>query len=97
MAMTQEPILRLRDLKPQIRKRFKAKEIQFFGSNVRGEQGEGSDIDILVEFEEGADLFDLVGLATFLEEELQRKVDVIPKQALREELRDSILREAVPI
>jgi len=97
MAMTQEPILRLRDLKPQIRKRFKAKEIQLFGSNVRGEQGEGSDIDILVEFEEGADLFDLVGLATFLEEELQRKVDVIPKQALREELRDSILREAVPI
>jgi len=97
MAMTQELLMRMRDLKPEIKKRFKAQEIQLFGSNVRGERKEGSDIDVLVEFEEGADLFDLVGLATFLEEELQRKVDVIPKQALREELRDSILREAVPI
>lgn len=95
--MTQELLMRMRDLKPEIKKRFKAQEIQLFGSNVRGERKEGSDIDVLVEFEEGADLFDLVGLATFLEEELQRKVDVIPKQALREELRDSILREAVPI
>jgi len=97
MAMTQELLLRLRDLKPEIKKRFKAKEIQLFGSIVRGEQKEGSDIDVLVEFEEGADLFDLVALATFLEEQLQRRVDVIPKQALREELRDSILREAVSV
>lgn len=97
MAMTQELLLRLRDLKPQIRKRFNAKEIQLFGSNVRGEQVQNSDIDVLVEFEEGADLFDLVGLANFLEEQLQRRVDVIPKQALREELRDLILKEAVPV
>ncbi|MBI4962565.1 MAG: nucleotidyltransferase family protein [Desulfomonile tiedjei] len=95
--MTQELLLRLRDLKPQIRKRFNAKEIQLFGSNVRGEQVQNSDIDVLVEFEEGADLFDLVGLANFLEEQLQRRVDVIPKQALREELRDLILKEAVPV
>ena len=95
--MTQELLVIMRDLKPQIKKRFKAREIQLFGSNVRGEQREGSDIDVLVEFEEGADLFDLVGLATFLEEQLQRRVDVISKQALREELRDSILREAVAV
>ena len=66
-----------------------------FGSFVRSEQAVNSDIDLLVEFEEGADLFDLIGLSLYLEEELQRKVDVVPKRALREELRESVLREVV--
>ncbi len=48
----------IRDLKLRIEKQFKVKEIQLFGSNVRGEQREDIDIDVLVEFEEGADLFD---------------------------------------
>jgi uncharacterized protein len=95
--MTEQILSKLRDLKPEIRERFKAKEIQLFGSSVRGKQREDSDIDVLVEFEEAADLFDLVGLANFLEEQLQRKVDVVPKRAIREEFRDSILSEAVPI
>jgi uncharacterized protein len=95
--MTYDLLSKMHDLKPQIKERFKAKEIQLFGSNVRGEQTDDSDVDVLVEFEDGADLFDLVALATFLEEQLQRKVDVIPKRALREEFRDSILEEAVLI
>jgi len=95
--MMQDLFSKIRNLKPEIERRFKAKEIQLFGSIVRGEQRGDSDIDVLVEFEEGADLFDLVGLANFLEEQLQRKVDVVPKRALREEFRVSILREAVPV
>ena len=95
--MTQDLFSKMRNLKPDLKKRFRLKEILLFGSIVRGEQREDSDIDVLVEFEEGADLFDLVGLANFLEEQLQRKVDVAPKRALREEFRDSILSEAVPI
>jgi predicted nucleotidyltransferase len=87
----------LRALKPEIVARYKAKEIGLFGSFVRREQNDISDVDILVDFEEGADLFDLVGLALFLEEKLQRKVDVIPKSALRIELRESVLREVVPL
>ncbi len=93
----QDLLARMRKLKPKILKRYKAKEIELFGSIVRGEQSGASDIDLLVEFEEGADLLDLTGLAIFLEEELGRKVDVVPKRALREELRESVLREAVPV
>ncbi len=93
----QELLARMRELKPKILKRYKAKEIELFGSIVRGEQSGVSDIDLLVGFEEGADLLDLTGLAIFLEEELGQKVDVVPKRALREELRESVLREAVPI
>jgi len=95
MSPTQELLARMRKLKRKIMKRYKAKEIELFGSVVRGEQSGASDIDLLVEFEEGADLLDLTGLAIFLEEELGRKVDVVPKRALREELRQSVLREAV--
>ena len=94
-SSTKELLVRIRKLKPKIMKRYKAKEIELFGSIVRGEQSGASDIDLLVEFEEGADLFDLTGLAIFLEEELGRRVDVVPKRALREELRESVLKEAV--
>ena len=94
---TQELLIELRQLKPLIRARYKAKDIGLFGSFVRGQQCESSDIDILVEFEEGADLFDLMGLALLLEEKLQRKVDVVPKNALRPELRDSVLQEVVAL
>ncbi len=94
---TEDILATLKELKPVIATRFKAKEIGLFGSFVRGEQHANSDIDVLVEFEEGADMFDLVGLANYLEEALQQKVDVVPKRALRAELRESVLREVVAI
>ena len=88
-------LARLRALKPMIEQRYKAKSIELFGSYIRGEQIVSSDIDILVDFKEDADLFDLIGLAQFLEEELRQRVDVVPKRALKPELRDTVLKEAV--
>jgi len=97
-AITEKDLLmKLRTLKPELATRYKARKIGLFGSFVRREQSETSDIDVLVDFEEGADLFDLIGLALFLEEALQRKVDVVPEGALREELRESVLSEVVPV
>ena len=92
-----ELLAKLRKLKPQVTTSYKAREIGLFGSFVRGEQDADSDIDVLVDFEEGADLFDLMGLTVYLEEQLQRKVDVVPRRALREELRESVLREVVAV
>ena len=85
----------LRALRPELAARFKVKEIGLFGSVVRGEQSQGSDLDVLVEFDAGADLFDLCGLAAFLEQQFERKVDVVPRRALRAELRSAILHELV--
>ena len=93
---TKDILVRLGALKPEMAARYKVREIALFGSFARGEQGGTSDIDVLVDFDEGADLFDLVGLALFLEEDLQREVDVIPKRALRAELRETVLQEVVP-
>jgi predicted nucleotidyltransferase len=96
--MNNEDLLaKLKELKPTLAARYKAKEIGLFGSFARGEQGASSDIDVLVEFEEEADLFDLIGLSLHLEEALQRKVDVVPKRALRTELRESVLQEVVSL
>ncbi len=87
----------LRELKPLLTDRYKVRGISLFGSFVRGEQGTNSDIDLLAEFEDNADLFDLIGLALYLEEIFQRPVDVIPKRSLRAELRESVLQQAVAV
>ena len=97
MTKTETILTQLNELKPLMITRYKAKEIGLFGSFARGEQHEDSDIDLLVDFEDGADLFDLVGLSDYLEEALQQKVDVVPKRALREELREAVLREVVTV
>ena len=94
---TQELLSKLKALKPTIIAQYRAREIRLFGSFVRGEQKANSDIDLLVEFTEDADLFDLIGVSLFLEEKLQRKVDVVPRWALRAELRESVLHEAITV
>jgi len=96
--MTAEDILvALRSVKPEMAARFKARELGLFGSVARAEDASGSDVDLLVDFAEGADLFDLVGLALYLEALLDRKVDVVPRHALRSELQEAVLRELVPV
>ncbi len=50
-----------------------------------------------MEFDKDADLFDFVGLSIFLEERLGRKVDVVPRDAVRPELKELILKEAVSV
>ncbi|MDZ7394074.1 MAG: nucleotidyltransferase family protein [candidate division KSB1 bacterium] len=96
--MTAESVRQtLRELKPYLTRRYKVRELALFGSLVRGEQSSNSDVDVLADFEESADLFDLIGLALYLEGVFQRRVDVVPKRALRAELRETVLREAVTV
>ncbi len=87
----------LRTVKPVIVKRYKVRSIDLFGSFVRGQQTADSDIDLLAEFDDNADLFDLVGLALWLEELFQRPVDVVPKRSLRAELQDTVLEQVITV
>ncbi|MFA5558263.1 MAG: nucleotidyltransferase family protein [Methanofastidiosum sp.] len=84
-------------LKSEIRDNYKAEIIGIFGSYARGEQNKYSDVDILVRFYEGATLFDLVGLSDLLEDKLKIKVDVVSERALRPELKNQILKEAIMV
>ncbi len=95
MKNKQEILNIIRALQGELKQRYKVKEIGVFGSVVREEHQRASDIDVLVDFEAGADLFDLVGLGLFPEEKLGQKVDVVPKRALREEIKGAVLKEVV--
>jgi len=85
----------LKEMKKDIKSKYKVKSIGIFGSYVKNMQKDSSDIDFLVEFERSADLFHYMGLIFFLEEKFNRKVDVISKPALKEDLRENILQEVV--
>lgn len=74
-----------------------AKNVRVFGSAARGEADEDSDIDLLVDLEPGCSLLDLGGLWYDLNEALGVKVDVFTVNSLREEVRERVLREAVPL
>lgn len=76
-----------------ILRRYDVVRAAIFGSFVRGEMKEGSDIDILVEFEGEKSLLDLAGLKIELEELLGRKVDVLTYNSLHPLLKDKILNE----
>ena len=73
-----------------------ARNIRVFGSVVRGDNRDDSDIDMLVEFEEGKTLFDLIGLKLDLQNLLGATVDVVTPNSLRY-IRDRVLAEALPI
>ena len=83
--------------KDEIRRKYRAEIKGIFGSYARGDFHTDSDLDLLVDFDEGANLFDLVGLQQFLEEKLGCKVDLVSRRSLREELRTSVLDEMITI
>lgn len=95
MKSVKEIITILQELRETARENFRAEIVGVFGSYVKDEQKRTSDIDILVRFMDGATLFDLVGLADFLEEKLNVKVDIVPADTLREDIRGGVLKEAV--
>jgi hypothetical protein len=76
-------------------KRYEVQKAALFGSFVRGEQKEDSDIDILVEFKdrENKTLLDLIGLELELQEVLNRKVEVLTYRSIHPLLKDYILKE----
>jgi len=73
-----------------------ASNIRVFGSVVRGENREESDIDFLVDFEKGRSLFDLIRFKLDLQDLLNVTVDVVTPGSLRY-LRQRVLTEAQPL
>lgn len=71
-----------------------ARRVRVFGSRARGEAGQSSDLDLLVDFEPGRDLLDLVALKQDLEQLLSCHVDVVEEEGLSPYLRKRILEEA---
>jgi predicted nucleotidyltransferase len=93
--MQRDEILALLKSRRRRLKEFGVHSLSIFGSIARNQARQNSDVDILVDFEKPIGLFEFVRLKLYLEEELGRKVDLVTPEALRKELRDAILREAI--
>ncbi len=90
-------VIKIKSLILQVLKKNNVKKAALFGSIVREEATEKSDVDLLVEFEGKKSLLDLVGLKLELQEILNRKVDVLTYDSLHPLLKDIILNEQVVI
>lgn len=90
-------IEKLRKNKPVVEKKYGVKNLEVFGSYIRGEQKKGSDLDILVEFHRTIDLFKYIELENFLSKKIGIKVDLVKKDTLKPRIKDRILKEAVPV
>ena len=87
----------LRECQEKLEHEYGVRAIGIFGSYVRGEQSPSSDLDVLVEIIRPISLLELVGAEIYLSEKLGMKVDLVPKRSLREELRETILRETISL
>ena len=81
----------------ELRDRFGLTNLAVFGSVVRGEAREDSDVDIMAEVERSIGLIGLVGAENYLSDLLGIKVDLVLKRSVRRELREQIYREAVQV
>ena len=80
-----------------ILQRYGVKKIGLFGSCVRGEMREDSDIDILVEIEDDISLLEFVGVKLEIEEALGKEIDLVEYNTIKPLIRERILSEQVRI
>lgn len=80
-----------------IAERYGGRKVRIFGSFARGENRDGSDLDLLIDLEPGRSLFDLVAIKQDLEDLLGIPVDVVTERSISPYIRDAVLQEAVSI
>ena len=87
-----------RDTLHELGGRYGARRIRVFGSVARGEERADSDVDFLVDFPRGYDLFrQRLPLAEKLQALLGRRVELIPEHELNRHIREQVLKEAVEL
>ena len=90
---TKDDILaKLKELKPILHQNYSVKEIGLFGSFSQGDFSEESDIDILVELEKPIG-WKYFSLELYLEQVFKRKIDLVTKNALKDQIKDNILNQ----
>ncbi len=90
-------LVKIKELLPALRAEYQVSTLEVFGSFVRGEENETSDLDLLVTFETPPSLFRFVALENQLTDSLGVKVDLVMKDSLKPLIGKRILEEARPI
>ncbi len=94
LVMNIEQVTNKRNEIVRIARRYGASNIRVFGSIARGDGDQNSDVDFLVDMDQGRSLLDLGGLLMDLQQLLGRPVDVVTEKGLRPRIRERVLREA---
>lgn len=97
MKKKEDIITILKERKTHLIQKYHITKIGIFGSVIRDEAGQDSDIDILVDFSDEASLLDHSGLKIYLENMFGESVDVVPERAIRKELKGQILSDVLYI
>jgi len=92
MITKNDIIAKLKELKPILYQNYSVKEIGLFGSFSEGDFSEESDIDILVELEKPIG-WKFFSLELYLEHIFKRKIDLVTKNALKDQIKDNILKQ----
>lgn len=92
MITKKEILLKLKELKPTLYHDFAVKEIGLFGSFSDETNNEESDIDLLVELERPIG-WKFFTLQIYLENTFNRKIDLVTKNALKEQIKERILKQ----
>ncbi|MFO7829231.1 MAG: nucleotidyltransferase family protein [Bacteroidales bacterium] len=92
MLTKNEILNKLSDLKPILHREYSVRQIGLFGSFSDDSYTEDSDIDLLVEFERPIG-WKYFSLEIYLENIFGRKIDLVTKNALKEQLKDKILNQ----
>jgi predicted nucleotidyltransferase len=92
MLTRNDILIKLKELKPTLIKDFSVKNIGLFGSFSNGDYTDDSDIDLLVELEKPIG-WKFFTLEIYLENVFGRKVDLVTKNALKEQIKENILQQ----
>lgn len=84
----------LEQLKPELARKFHVQTIGLFGSVVRDDYSPSSDIDIIVDFDQPIGI-EFVDLANYMEQHLQKKVDIVSRNGVKDKYFKAIEREIV--
>jgi len=98
MAMNRQQILAaLAERRPEVAARFGVKRLSLFGSAARDEMDEGSDVDVLVEFEGPATFSGYFDLKDYLQALLGRTVDLVTERGLKPRARRNVERDLIRV
>lgn len=102
--MTTDKVYTVEEIKEKIkeqesflRNNFQVNKFLLFGSYAKGEQTSDSDIDLLVEFQEAVDMFQMVDLQEYLCNLFGKNVDLGTPKGLKSFIKNTILKEAITL
>jgi hypothetical protein len=98
MATIRDDVCRiLSDHKVELNERFHVESLAIFGSVSKGTDRPDSDVDILVSYYETPGMFAFLDLKSYLESLVGRTIDLVTEGALKKQLHDAVMREAIRV